>query len=200
MSDLFSEKALEWDKNEMVRQLSTGVGSAILANIDLKPEMQVLDFGAGTGLVSSFVAPHVAKISAVDISEAMLEKLAAKPELAGKVETICQDILQTPLEERFDLIISAMAMHHVKHTDELLNALASHLKPGGQVALADLDKEEGDFHDPGTEGVYHSGFDRDVLREMFESAGFVDVQFITAVTVTKGEKSYPVFLLTAKKV
>jgi predicted TPR repeat methyltransferase len=54
--------------------------------------MEVLDFGAGTGLISAHVAPWVHKILAVDTSEAMLAALAAKPELHGKVEGLCVDM------------------------------------------------------------------------------------------------------------
>ena len=86
MADLFEEKATDWDVNEMVRGLSSAIGSTILNSVDLDKDMKVMDFGAGTGLISSHVAPFVNKITAVDISEAMLNQLAAKPELKGKVE------------------------------------------------------------------------------------------------------------------
>tara|TARA_R110001583_G_scaffold167425_2_gene320219 strand:+ start:5635 stop:6165 length:531 start_codon:yes stop_codon:yes gene_type:complete len=116
MTDLFEEKAKDWDFREIPRMISAGVGRALLDNLPLTAELQVMDFGAGTGLVSSHVGPHVDKIYAVDISAAMLEKLVQKPELSGKVEAICQDILETPLNRTFDLIISAMALHHVENT------------------------------------------------------------------------------------
>jgi SAM-dependent methyltransferase len=141
----------------------------------------------------------VKKIIAIDISQAMLEKLAAKAELTDKVSTLCRDILEQPLEEKFDLIMSAMAMHHVKDTDRLIEAFSKHLKPGALVALADLDKEDGSFHPAGTEGVYHSGFERDDLQNKLEKHGFEDVRFYTAHTVEKNENHYPIFLVSAKK-
>ena len=146
MADLFEEKSQEWDKNEMIRGLSSAIGSTMLEKVDFHPDMEVMDFGAGTGLISGQVATKVGKITAVDISEAMLEKLVAKPELQGKVKTICQDITQKPLAEKYDVIVSAMAMHHVEDTDKLLACFAEHLKPGGKIALADLDEENGTFH------------------------------------------------------
>ncbi len=45
-----------------------------------------MDFGAGTGLICPQTAAHVEKITAVDISQALLEKLGAKPALQNKVE------------------------------------------------------------------------------------------------------------------
>ncbi len=198
MPDLFNEKSKEWDKNEIVQGISSAVGDTILQQIALQPDMVVMDFGAGTGLISSQVAPQVKTIVAVDISQAMLEKLQSKPALQGKVEIVCQDILQQPLAQSFDLIISAMAMHHVENTDLLIQRFYEHLKPGGQLALADLDAEDGSFHEAGTEGVYHLGFERDALIKKFQQHGFRDVNMVTAHEVNK-EKSYPIFLLTAIK-
>ncbi|NOY93704.1 MAG: class I SAM-dependent methyltransferase [Deltaproteobacteria bacterium] len=199
MTDLFEDKAAEWDARPLPAIISEGVGRALLEHVELTPDMQVMDFGAGTGLICCHVAPHVAKIYAVDISEAMLEQLAAKPELQGKVEPVCRDILEAALEEKVDLIISAMALHHVEHTDRLLKAFAQQLAPGGKLALADLDAEDGSFHPADIEGVYHAGFDRDELGALLEANGFEDVQFVTAAEVEKNGRHYPIFLLTATK-
>ena len=199
MADLFAEKAQEWDQNEMRTQLAAGIGSTLLRRVEFRPDMAVMDFGAGTGLISGHVASKVGKITAVDVSESMLEQLAAKPELKGKVRTVCQDITQQPLDEEFDVIVSAMSMHHVEDTDKLAKTFAEHLKPRGKVALADLDKEDGSFHPADTEGVYHSGFDRDAMKSILEKNGFGDVEFVTAHTVNKETGDYPVFLVTATR-
>lgn len=200
MSDHFNEKSKTWDANEMVKQLSSAVGSSILEHISLNPQMNVMDFGAGTGLISSHVAPLVNKIVAVDISEAMLDKLITKPELQGKVEAVCQNILDKPLTKQFDLIMSAMAMHHVEDSNKLIQTFSQHLISGAVLALADLDKEDGSFHPADVEGVFHSGFERDQLKLLLESHGFEDIHFFTAHTVVKDDKEYPIFLVIATKV
>lgn len=200
MSDHFNEKSKTWDANEMVKQLSSAVGSSILEHISLNPQMNVMDFGAGTGLISSHVAPLVNKIVAVDISEAMLDKLITKPELQGKVEAVCQNILDKPLTKQFDLIMSAMAMHHVEDSNKLIQTFSQHLTSGAVLALADLDKEDGSFHPADVEGVFHSGFERDQLKLLLESHGFEDIHFFTAHTVVKDDKEYPIFLVIATKV
>lgn len=199
MSDLFNEKAKDWDVNEMVLQLSKATSAAILENIDLNDQMQVMDFGAGTGLITSHILPRVKNIVAVDVSKAMLEALAAKEDFHGKVKPVCQDITEQPLNRKFDLIMSAMAMHHVKDTNLLIQRFAEHLESGAKVALADLDTEDGTFHPADVEGVFHDGFDRDNLKNLLEKNGFEDVQFVTAHTVNKESKSYPIFLVTAVK-
>lgn len=199
MTDLFNEKAKDWDVNEMVLQLSNATSAAILENIEFNDQMHVLDFGAGTGLVTSQVAAHVGAITAVDISQSMLDKLVEKINLNDKVQTVCQDITEQALKQKFDVIISAMAMHHVKDTNLLMQCFADHLKSGAKIALADLDKEDGTFHPADIEGVFHDGFDRDSLRIILEKNGFKDIQFVTAHTVNKEMKSYPIFLVTAIK-
>lgn len=199
MSDLFKEKASDWDASQMRTQLSSAIGASILELVPLDEQMHVMDFGAGTGLLTSHIAPRVRNVAAVDTSASMLDRLAAKPEFTGKVTPICQDITKQPLDMRFDLIISAMAMHHVEDTPRLFETFADHLQPGGRVALADLDKEDGTFHPADAEGVFHHGFAREELEDIIEDQGFVDIRFETAHTVDKEGKRYPIFLVMATK-
>ena len=200
MNERFDKAAKDWDKSDTRTRLSEGIGRAILEHVPLRPEMKVMDFGAGTGLLSAHIAPKVAKIAAVDISRGMLEELAAKSEFEGKVLPFCQNIVHDPLDEDFDGIVSAMALHHVEDTEEIVKVFFEHLKPGGFVALADLDKEDGTFHTHGNEGVYHFGFERSALQAMLEGAGFSEVRFATAYTFEKENgRSYPVFLVTARR-
>lgn len=199
MPDLFKQKAGDWDANQMRQQLSSAIGGAILEHVPLDEQMEVMDFGAGTGLLTSHIVPRVKNVAAVDTSASMLDKLVAKPEFQGKVTAICQDITAHPLANRFDLIISAMAMHHVENTTHLFATFADHLQPGGRVALADLDKEDGTFHPPDAEGVFHHGFAREDLQAIIANNGFVDIRFETAHTVDKEGKHYPIFLVMASK-
>ena len=167
--------------------------------VRLSDQMVVMDFGAGTGLISSHVAPLVNKIAAIDVSKAMLDQLVLKPELQGNVEAVCQDIIHEPIDTQFDLIVSAMALHHVEDTSNLIRIFCEHLKPGAQIALADLDKEDGSFHPENTPGVFHDGIERDELKTLLEKNGFDDIRFFTAHVINKEDKQYPVFLVTASK-
>lgn len=199
MTDLFQDKAADWDARPVPAQISEGVFAAIARSVALDPSLVVMDFGAGTGLIAARLAPAVRAVLAVDVSPAMLAQLASKPELAGKVEIACQNIVEAPLGRTVDLIVSAMAMHHVQDTRALARALFAHTAPGGRVALADLDAEDGSFHPAGMEGVFHHGFDRSSLGATLADAGFVDVRFETACEVDKERKRYSIFLVTARR-
>jgi len=199
MTDLFKEKAQDWEVNDVVKGIFMGVSSALRDNVALDSSMHVMDFGAGTGLVTQYVADKVGKVTAVDVSEAMLDKLKVKSELQGKVEVLCQNIVEQPICAEFDLIVSAMAIHHVENTDKLIQRFAEHLKPGARIALADLDTEDGSFHPADAEGVHHTGFDRDAFRGLLLKHGFQDVHFVTAHTLQKEAKQYSIFLALAAK-
>jgi hypothetical protein len=48
-------------------------------------------------------------------------------------------------------------------------------------------------------GVFHYGFDRDVLQRIAEDVGFKDVKFETANTINKPHGTFTIFLLTGVK-
>ncbi|MCB9763842.1 MAG: class I SAM-dependent methyltransferase [Alphaproteobacteria bacterium] len=198
MLDPFKDKAQDFDAQPMMLDRAAAIGGAVVDSVPLSPATRVLDFGAGTGLICEALAPHVGHIVAVDTSPSMLEKLAEKPAIAGKVSPLLRDITAEPLDERFDLIVSAMAMHHVQDTGGLLRTLAGHLVPGGRVALVDLDAEDGSFHPADMPGVFHAGFDREALGDLMRDAGFEDLSFSTVYRMQKNERDYPVFLVTGR--
>ena len=199
MTDLFEAKAADWDANERRTRMAAAIGNKMLEHIELREDMKVMDFGAGTGLIAARIAPLVERLVAVDTSPAMLDRLAAKAELEGRVEIVCSDLLENPLDSHFDLIVSAMTLHHVEDTSRLLRRFNEQLKPRGMLALADLDQEDGSFHPQGTEGIYHFGFDRAELADKLQGEGFEQVEFFTAHVIERNDREYPVFLVTARK-
>ncbi|HEX5329204.1 class I SAM-dependent methyltransferase [Sulfuricurvum sp.] len=199
MSERFNQAAQEWDKGDMRQNIAHAVFQTISSRIALLNTMSVMDFGAGTGLLSFKIAPMVKRVVGVDLSEKMLEQLASKNTPQVQVKPLYHDILSEPLEEQFHGIVSSMAIHHVPDTAELFKAFYAHLKRDGFIAIADLEAEDGTFHSHGNEGVYHFGFERDALRETIEKAGFANVRFHHAYTVDREDQNYPIFLVTAHK-
>lgn len=199
MPSRFDNVAHEWDKGDLRQLIAARTAETIEKHIPLNSEMDILDFGAGTGLLTYKIAPYVHSVTAVDTSVKMLDVLLDKKHKEHRIKTACCDITQMPLDEKFDGIISSMAMHHVEDTEGFLHTLYAHLNPGGFIAIADLDKEDGTFHGHGNEGVFHFGFDRDALEALAITCGFDKIAFETALTIEKPAQRYPVFLMQAYK-
>lgn len=199
MSDLFKEKAKDYDAEQWAQEMSPVIGELILSKVPIHNQMHVMDFGAGTGLISSRVAPKVDKITAVDISEAMLKKLTAKPELENKVTALCQNIMTHPIDHQFDLIMSAFAMHHVEDTNKLIQSFSNHSKTGAWIALVDVDEEDGSFHGKDNQGVFHCGFNREELKALLRTHSFDNIEFVTAYHFSYNERKFSAFLVTAVK-
>jgi cyclopropane fatty-acyl-phospholipid synthase-like methyltransferase len=198
MTQRFDNAAKDWDKGDMRQATARAVFQTISNRIALNQSMDILDFGCGTGLLGFQVASQVKSVRGVDLSEKMLDELRGKNSPKLHIEAICQDIMHSGLAEKFHGIVSSMAMHHVQDTAQLFKTLYDHLKQDGFIALADLEAEDGSFHSD-NEGVHHYGFDKEELRHIVESAGFRNVRFHEASVIEKGEKQYPIFLLTALK-
>src|SRR3990167_355499 len=73
----FDTAARDWDQRPMSQQLAA-VPPRLLAQVPFAASDHVLDFGAGTGLLSSAIAPRVAQVTALDMSAAMLQVLDEK--------------------------------------------------------------------------------------------------------------------------
>ncbi len=170
----------------------------LLGQLPLQTSDHVLDFGAGTGLLSTAIAPRVAQVTALDMSGAMLQVLDEKG--FGNITTRQKDIF-AGLPEQYHAIVSCMAMHHVADTAALLRAFATALLSGGRIALVDLYVEDGSFHgDNAAKGMQHFGFSPDSLHVLAEQAGFVDIAFSEILRLQQlNGRDYPLFLMSGRK-
>jgi SAM-dependent methyltransferase len=181
----FDARAATWDDDPTKVERARAIADAILREVAVPPACAALEYGAGTGLLGF-----------------MLEVARRKIEARGDAHAraIGLDLLAGPVpSSRYDFVFSAMTLHHIPDTAAILRRFHDVLRPGGTLAVADLDTEDGSFHGEGFDG--HRGFDRDALGALARAAGFSGVRFVTAHTVTKvsegASRKYPVFLLVA---
>lgn len=201
----FDKEAASWDSPPRVK-LAADISKAILEHLVLKFDMDVLDFGCGTGLVSFPLNSLVHSITGVDSSKGMLEVFEGKVqrEQVDNIKALHLDLAKgDAISGRYHAIISSMTLHHVEDTKDLLEQFYRILLPGGHVAIADLDEEGGRFHD-NNDGVFHFGFDREKLRHLFVKAGFIDVISMAAAQMNKPdsqgqERMFSIFLITGRK-
>ncbi len=202
----FDQEAANWDQESRRVQLAADLYRAMSEAVVLTSSMEVLDFGCGTGLVTLQLSAQAGRVTGVDSSQGMLDVLD------GKIQS-CQVVNVTTrrvdleggdvLDGCYDLVVSTMTLHHVRDVPALLAQFAAVLKTGGHLCLADLDPENGAFHD-NKDGVFHDGFDRGRLRDLLSKEGFADIGDKTAAEVVKPDtngqmKVFTVFLITARR-
>lgn len=200
MTNSFDARAQTWDEDPRRVRLAANIFAALSQQIPLRPDMSVLDYGCGTGLLTLALAPRVRHIVGVDSSPGMLDVLAQKANAANlnHVQTLCADFANGPAPSgSHDLVASVMTLHHVVETETLLRHFFALLAPGGHLALADLDTEDGSFHGHNN-GIHHLGFNRETLALQLATCGFEDIRFSTAAHIVKS-RDYTVFLATAQK-
>lgn len=197
----FDQEAATWDENPRRVRLAKAVAETIARQVPLARSMKVLDFGCGTGLLTLNLLPLVGEITGADTSTGMLEVLQRKvSDLGlGPVRTIhLEPGRALPAAATFDLVTSSMTLHHVKDLEALFRQFHACLRPGGRIALADLDAEDGTFHEQ-ADDVHHLGFERPALQELLAGAGFAGLEAATAFEIRRNGRDYPVFLITGSK-
>ena len=194
----FDTKAKEWDRGEARVNGALVIAEAIASRHHFEKNMEVLDFGVGTGLLGFEIAKRVKKVYGVDTSAKMLEQVREKNTRELSIEPILQDIVQTPLQQRFDAIVSSMTLHHVEDLELFFSTIYENIKEGGFIGIADLESEDGTFHSDNA-GVFHFGFAKEKLVALAQKHGFKDVAFENVNTIKKPHREFGVFLLSARK-
>jgi len=110
-------------------------------------EFEVLDLGAGTGVLSQFIAarfPH-AKILLADIAPEMLKLARERFEREGSAVStrLSYQLLdhgQAPIPGTFDAIVSALSIHHLEDDEKraLFGRIHAALREGGIFVNAEV--------------------------------------------------------------
>jgi ubiquinone/menaquinone biosynthesis C-methylase UbiE len=202
----FDEKAASWDKEPGRVKLANDIADAILDEEILTPDMDVLEFGCGTGLLTLRLQPLVHSVTGVDSSQGMLGVLRSKIETRNltNIEIQCLDTAKGDvLEGSYHLVVCSMTLHHVKEIGPLIDQFHEITVARGFLCVADLDTEDGQFHGD-NDTVFHHGFDRAALRRALMEGGFEDIRDRTAASMIKplpdgGKRSFGVFLMTGRR-
>lgn len=201
----FDIKASEWDKSDMHRERAAAVAGEIIRQLPLNREMNALEFGAGTGLLSFMLKDHLKEITLIDNSEGMVKVLNEKLK-AEKTDNL--KVVKADLEHddftggRFAFIYTLMVLHHVGELETIIKKFYDLLNPGGYLAIADLYSEDGSFHGEGFHG--HMGFDPGSLSAMLGKYGFTGMEHHKVYVIDKKisedrSKKFDVFLITATR-
>ncbi len=100
----------------------------------LNPDMDVLEFGCGTGSTAIAHAPYVKHILAIDISSKMIE-IARRKADAGKVDNVTFE--QSTIEElgvadqSIDAVLGLSILHLLDNKEDVIAKVHKTLRPGG---------------------------------------------------------------------
>lgn len=197
----FDQAAATWDDAPRRVELARAVAEGIVRRVPLEAHWSLLDFGCGTGLLGLALRPEVGRLTGADPSPEMLKVMARKAEALGLSEVAFHPLDPAAVLDgagKFHLIASSMTLHHVADLPPLFQRLHAHLEPGGWIALADLDLEDGSFHEDAAD-VFHRGFDRIELLAQLAEAGFEDLRVETVARTPKNGRDYSIFLLTGRR-
>lgn len=197
----FNEAAATWDENPHRRELTQAIARSVCANVPLQPDWRVLEYGCGTANLSFLLASRVREMVAADASPGMVEQIHRKLETCPttRIQPRLLDLMQEPAPvERFDLILVAMTLHHIPDVSELLTRLGSMLGDGGWLAIADLQTEDGSFHE--SIKVPHNGFAPETMVQSINQViGTNSCTWRIVHEFPKNGRTYPVCLWTAQK-
>lgn len=178
-------------------------------------DLDVLEIGCGTGLLSFQVAPHVRSLVGVDTSDGMINafntKVASLPD-PSKANLAAVNVLVQEADDvhvqgaaaalasrrgesghdapyRFDLIISHLTLHHIHSLPDLLTTLWNCLRHGGMIALTDYEDfgpEAVPFHPKAKrEGVERHGIKKKEIEDIIDGVGFNEVRVEQAYVLRK---------------
>lgn len=192
----FGRVAGEWDKIRSELFGRDFTPAALLALLD--PAWVVADVGCGTGNAAEFLAPHVARVIAIDRSDAMLDAVRKRVRGADNIEVVRGELERLPLDDAsVDAITCVLVLHHLDSPERALREFHRALKPGGAVLVIDMaPHDHAEFRK--TMGHKRLGFADDAMRALLVEAGFAAPRTIHIATSPEA-RGPGLFVATGRK-
>jgi ArsR family transcriptional regulator len=175
MRRYFDELAGKFGRQYVPGRSWKGVAEALLK---LMPPMVIADLGAGEGTISQLMAQRAKRVIAIDNSEKMVEfgsEIARKHGIAN-LEYRLGDLEDVPIRTgTVDLAFLSQALHHARHPERAAAEARRILKPGGRVAVLDLNRH----HFEQARELYADlwlGFTELEMERCLKTAGFRNVE------------------------
>lgn len=171
----FSSAATQWER---LRRDLFGIRADLMASFALLDHALVVgDLGCGTGLLSSAIAPHVARVHAIDESDEMLS--AAREKLTGFDNVVIShgSLEDLPLADRsLDVAVIMLVLHHVSSPLRALREAHRVLRPAGRLLICDMQPHTNEEYRD-TMGHSWPGFSPAAIGGWLTEAGFASVRF-----------------------
>ncbi len=108
-------------------------------NSGISKEDDILEVGCGMGKFTIPLLKRGYKITGLDLSPFLLQKLLEYNNNRNNIDLIVSDILDAPEEfnGRFDKVIGFFTLHHFMNLETYLQAMSRLLKPGGEIIFTE---------------------------------------------------------------
>ena len=125
---------------------------------EVKPEMEILDLGSGSGILSMFSAQNGANITAIDSDPQLIsysKMIAEKNGFKKQIDFICANAEEFIPKQKYDMITCEMQDTACIREKQIsvMNKMINYLKPNGKVLasgiknLISLTNVNYNFHD-----------------------------------------------------
>lgn len=106
-------------------------------------KIKVIDLGCGTGILAKKIKENYpnAKITCLDIAEDMIKLAKVKLNQYSDIKYQVEDLHFYDFEEKYDVVVSSLALHHLRGNDakkNFLKKIYDALSAGGALYNADV--------------------------------------------------------------
>ena len=194
--EYFSGVAQQWD------EVRAGLfGSRIDLHVALSlidPRSSVGDLGCGSGHIAELLAPHVARVVAVDGSMEMADAARRRLVEYPNVDVRHGDLERLPIEDStLDVAVLALVLHYVSEPAGVIIEAHRVLRPGGRLVVIDMlphDREDL----VATMGHLWPGFSESRMGPWLSEAGFTNAR-IQPLSPDPDARGPELFLATAMR-
>lgn len=116
----------------------------IVKALNLDNPKNLVDYGAGTGLLTFHIADHYpnARIFALDIEPAMVEEIQHSSDCENVFAIEITDNEMPFADEDIDAVWCITVLHEMQSPDIWLKNVYNKLKPGGKLLIVDWSKKQ----------------------------------------------------------
>lgn len=171
----FSTSAEKWDR--LRSELFGHRMDVWMLSATLSPDAIVGDLGCGTGVLSQTIAPWVAKVYAVDSSEAMIEAARSRLKDRSNVDVRKGELTNLPLEaEQLSVALMSLVLPYVLTPQHVFEEIHRVTRNGGRLVMLDMiPHDRSEYRE--SMGHMWQGFSEPQICSWLQQANWRDVRY-----------------------